>query len=157
MNASTTPTSPDFDAYDARCKTMAALAAQVLPDNKTVLFDALAAAGIHTVVVIFDGCGDSGQIESIDAFDADNKTVELPAGKICFKVVVFDGPAIVPEQHDTRNIIDAMTFDFLEQSHDGWENADGAFGEFTFNVADRTITLDYNERYTESTNHQHEF
>ena len=31
-------------------------------------------------------------------------------------------------------------------THDGWENSDGAYGDFTFDVAERTITLDYNER-----------
>ena len=34
----------------------------VRPDNKTALFDALAAAGITLVTVTFDGSGDSGQI-----------------------------------------------------------------------------------------------
>jgi hypothetical protein len=38
----------------------------LLPGNKTALFDALGAAKI-TVVVAFDGYGDSGQIENIDA------------------------------------------------------------------------------------------
>jgi hypothetical protein len=37
------------------------------PGNKAALFDALASAGITTVVVQFDGCGDSGQVESIEA------------------------------------------------------------------------------------------
>ena len=157
MSAHATGTSPDFEAYDGRCKAMAALADQVLPDNKAALFDALTAAGVHTIVVEFDGSGDSGQMERPDAFGADNQSVPLPEAKIPFKIVTFDGPAIVSEQRDPRDVIEAMTFELLEQTHDGWENNDGAFGEFTFSVADRTITLDYNERYTDSTNHQHEF
>jgi uncharacterized protein DUF6878 len=30
----------------------------------------------------------------------------------------------------------------------GWEINDGAFGELTFEVANRGITLNYNHRYT---------
>ena len=37
------------------------LEAELLPANKTAIFDALASAGIVSVVVFFDGGGDSGQ------------------------------------------------------------------------------------------------
>ena len=43
--------------------------------------------------------------------------------------------------------IEKLIFDFLGSAHDGWEDNDGAYGEFTFDVVDRTIRLDYNERY----------
>ena len=71
--------------------------------------------------------------------------------------VVFSDLSISSDQRTIREIVEVMAYDLLRQTHDGWENSDGAFGEFTFNVAERSITLDYNERYTESTNHQHEF
>ncbi len=54
-------------------------------------------------------------------------------------------------------VIEAMVYDLLERTHGGWENDDGAYREFTFSVADRSITLDYNERYIDSTYDQHEF
>ena len=50
-----------------------------------------------------------------------------------------------------------MAYELLEKSHDGWEIDDGGYGEFTFGVADRTINLAYNERYTETNYHEHEF
>ena len=56
-------TSPDFNEYEAKSSAFAALRAQIFPDNKRMLFEVLASAGIDTVVVEFDGCGDSGQIE----------------------------------------------------------------------------------------------
>ena len=46
---------------------------------------------------------------------------------------------------------------FSSETHDGWENSDGAYGDFTFDVAERTITLDYNERHMESDYSQHVF
>ena len=45
----------------------------------------------------------------------------------------------------------------LARVHEGWENDDGAHGEFTFTVADQSITLDYKERYTMTDRHWHEF
>jgi hypothetical protein len=42
------------------------------PANKAVVFAALAGTGVATVAVSFDGYGDSGQIESIEARDAAN-------------------------------------------------------------------------------------
>ena len=157
MSGDTTGTGPDYAAYDAKVKAMAALEAEVLPSNKAALFEALAAAGIHTVTISFDGSGDSGQIESIDGSDADNEPVELPEAKIDFKGVQFEGPSVVDEQRTAHEIVEAMAYAFLEMTHDGWEIDDGAYGEFTFDVAERRITLDYNERFTESTNYQHDF
>ena len=55
-----------------KCAAVAALQAEVLPQNKVALFAALQAAGIQSIVVTFDGCGDSGQIESLSAYTADN-------------------------------------------------------------------------------------
>ena len=40
--------------------------ANLRPANKAAVFAALAGAGIAAVNVTFDGCGDSGQIESIE-------------------------------------------------------------------------------------------
>ena len=56
-----------------------------------------------------------------------------------------------------RDAIETLAYDFLGQTHGGWENSDGAYGDFTFDVADRTITLDYNERHMESDYSQHVF
>jgi hypothetical protein len=56
-----------------------------------------------------------------------------------------------------REAIEELCYAFLEQTHDGWEDGDGAFGDFTLSVAEETIALDYNERYTESSNYTHEF
>jgi len=60
--------SPDFAAYEVKHATFRRMEAEVAPANKAALFEALAGAGIHTVVVTFDGCGDSGQIEDLNAF-----------------------------------------------------------------------------------------
>lgn len=53
--------------------------------------------------------------------------------------------------------VESLAYDVLEQTHAGWENNDGAYGDIVFDVAERTIALDYNERYTASENYTHRF
>ena len=55
--------------------------AELRPRNKTTVFDVLAAAGVTVVVVTFDGYGDSGQIENIEA-KAGDEVAALPSGEV---------------------------------------------------------------------------
>ena len=127
-----------------------ALAEQALPGNKTALFNALAAAGITSVIVAFDGVGDSGQVESIDAYI---KEVDAPLPTVAIEIATpqWDGSTLQRRTLPMREAIEELAYAFLEETHDGWEINEGAFGEFTFDVAERAITLDYNERVESST------
>ncbi len=146
----------DFAAWDRREREHLSRADDVLPANKTALFDALAAANITIVVVTFDGYGDSGQIESIEA-KAGDEIVTLPHGAIEIARPMWGSNDIDRQSLSIHDAIEALVYSFLGQTHDGWENSDGAYGDFTFDVADRTITLDYNERRMESDYSQHAF
>ncbi|MFG1314639.1 DUF6878 family protein [Xanthobacter autotrophicus] len=150
----------DLDAAMKRVleeqRTFEARADELRPANKTVLFDALAAAGITLVVVTFDGYGDSGQIESIEAKTGD-EPVELPPTTITITLADWGSTDATPRTMALADAIERMAYDALEATHDGWEINDGAFGDFTFDVAERSITLDYNERYSSSENHTHQF
>ena len=110
--------------------------------DKNAVFDVFAEIGIHTVTVGFDGYGDSGQIESIEAFDAGNNPIALPDNR----PVRFQGVET-----------ETMAFGYLEETHCGWENDDGAFGTFVFAVPLRTITLEHNSRFTDVVTSQHRF
>ena len=124
--------------------------------NKTAVFDALAAAGITIVVVAFDGYGDSGQIENVEA-KAGDEIVALPSGQVEIASAVWDQAEPESTATTVHDAIELLVFDFLGMTHDGWENSDGAYGDFTFDIAERTITLDYNERYMQSEYSQHVF
>jgi hypothetical protein len=130
--------------------------AELRPGNKTTVFDVLAAAGVTVVIVTFDGYGDSGQIENIEAKTGDD-VAALPSGDVEIASAIW-GEA-EPDRTTTtvRDAIERLAYDFLEETHDGWENSDGAYGDFIFDVAERTITLDYNERHMESEYSQHVF
>ena len=130
--------------------------AELRDANKTAVFDALAAAGITIVVVAFDGYGDSGQIENVEA-KAGEDLVALPSGEVEIASAVWDQAEPERTAMTIHDAIERLVFDFIGMTHDGWENSDGAHGDFTFDVAERTITLDYNERYMQSEYSQHAF
>jgi hypothetical protein len=114
--------------------------------NKAIVFAALAETGIHKVTVEYDGGGDSGQIEDVAAWNAGDERISFPSDrKITLLSENPDHP--LPEQ-SFEAAVETLAWDFLEQRHDGWENNDGAFGIFVFDVPGRLVTLEHNERYT---------
>ena len=156
MTDETSKSAPAFDAtaWLAREQEFAKRCQSVRPENKAALFDALAQATITSVEVTFDGYGDSGQIEDIIA-KAGDKDVALPAITLEIARAEWDNPDIVREVRSLKDAIEQLAYDFLRETHDGWENNEGAFGDFHFDVAQRSITLDYNERIETSEYTQH--
>jgi hypothetical protein len=153
MTTDTPETDPQasFAACIARYRDHARRVAEARPAIKAVLFDALARAGITSVIVTFDGYGDSGQIEQVEIRAGDDVLAELPPDQIEFVEPVRGDPD--ESERSTQTVSDAietLVYAFLEETHDGWENDDGAYGDVTFDVGNRTITLNYNERQMES-------
>jgi hypothetical protein len=147
----THPTLPTFNyakwQKDARIRREAI--ARNVAAAKITLFDTLDSDGIAFVIVVFDGCSDSGQIDGIMAY-GDTGIVELPDVKLpSIDIEAADSEA-APRDMSITDVIESLAYDLLADEHGGWENNDGAYGEFRFNTADRTITLGYNERFTSS-------
>ena len=158
MNDPQSPPEPAIDdtAFDRKHREYVRRAEENLVANKAVLFDSLAAAGIETVTVLFDGYGDSGQIERIDV-GAGEGTILLPSDRIEIARTTWESPEIERQTLTVHEALETLVYDFLRQVNSGWEINDGAYGELTFDVAERTIKLDYNERHTSSENFSHEF
>jgi len=151
------PTSTfDYAAYQAQQEAFDEAAGRLLADNKTTLFDLLDRSGISRVSVTFDGYGDSGQIEKIDAFRGDDH-VDLPDGEIDIRSAIPGSTDIKHQRCRIAEAIETMAYDVLGQTHGGWEINDGAYGEFVFDVAARSISLDYTERYVATESYTHEF
>jgi hypothetical protein len=130
--------------------------AELRPANRTAVFDALAAAGVTIVVVAFDGYGNSGQIDIVEA-KAGEDVAALPSGEVEIASAVWGETEPERMAITVHGAIGWLVFDLLEMTHDGWENSNGAYGDFTFDVAERTITLDYNKRCMPSEISQHVF
>lgn len=139
-----------FRNYEAR-------AAELHPANKASLFAALRNAGIASVTVNFDGYGDSGQIEDITAVSADQSECEIPATIVELQLLSFGENEPICVSQPLQEAVETLSYALLGSVHCGWENNEGAFGDFTFDVAAGTISLDYNERFASSENYTHEF
>ena len=95
----------------------------------------LAATGVARVLVLYDGCGDSGQIEDIECRSADGEILELVSG---------DG------------VLKNLLYDLLEARHPGWENGDGACGEFVWELASGSLHHTHHDRFTDYDTTEHE-
>jgi hypothetical protein len=123
--------------------------------NKATVFAALAAAGIHRVTVDYDGSGDSGQIETIEAWNAADERMPLPAEP---RIQLVSENAHHPcAEHNLEAAIETVAWDYLYDLYSGWENNDGAFGMFVFDVPRRAVTLNHNERFTDVNTSCHQF
>jgi hypothetical protein len=124
--------------------------------NKAIVFDALAASDITRVNVTFDGEGDSGQIDNIVAYKGE-VVMEIPETTVTVQSANWDGSKVSSDVVSMTHAIERLCYDFLEKKYGGWENNDGAYGEFTLNVADRTVELEFNGRYTDVATTTHSF
>lgn len=126
------------------------------PGNKDRLFDGLMVAGITHVTVTFDGTGDSGQIDSIAAWSSD-KPVDFPAVEIPYAALTWDIPEVEMRSLSLEDVVEQLAYDFLDDTHDGWENNGDAYGEFCFDARARCIHIEFNERSISSERFPQEF
>ena len=146
----------DFAKWQAEERARAATADAIRPANKAALFGALAAADITSVTVEFDGCGDSGQIESI-AVKSGDIDGDLPDATIMLATLDWRDTEPITRSMSARDAIEHMAYDCLARKHGGWEINAGAFGTFTFDVAARSITLAFNQRFEDFESSEHVF
>ena len=142
--------------WEMKAAVRAKLEAELFTLNKATLLNALTLAGVTRVVVSFDGYGDSGQIENVEARAGDDP-VTMPRAAIEIAETVWDQAEPKRSSVSIATAVENLAYDVLEKTHCGWENNDGAYGDIVFDVEEETITLDYNERYTASENYTHTF
>jgi hypothetical protein len=95
--------------------------------------------GVETVHINYDGCGDSGQIESVTYLDGQGKSLN-PFGKTSI----------------TEDALMDLFYDLTQARHPGWENNDGAFGEFEWDLSADTLHQTHNDRFTDYDTTEHE-
>ena len=108
---------------------------QQLPSARHRLQD----AGVARVLIEYDGCGDSGQIESITFLGGDGRRVDLST-----EVELSSGALM------------ELFYDLLETRHPGWENNDGATGEFVWDLIADTLIHTHHDRFTDYDTTEHE-
>ncbi|MEJ6394538.1 DUF6878 family protein [Gymnodinialimonas sp. 2305UL16-5] len=146
----------DFAKWEAEQQARNALLDTIRPKNKAAIFAVLAEASIANVTVEFDGYGDSGGIESVHA-EADGSEIALPDGSITFLTLRWRETEPTEKTIPLCEAIENMVYELLGQTHAGWENNAGAYGNFVFDVAAETITLEFNMRFEDSEFFEHIF
>jgi hypothetical protein len=124
--------------------------------NKTAVFNALSEAGITRVLAYFDGEGDSGQLDNVTAHCGGEER-KFPEATVELQQVSWGSDKGDTRKATLREAVEQLCYDFLEQEHGGWENNDGAFGEFAFEVNERRVALEFNGRYSDFTTSSHSF
>ena len=142
---------------DSAARAYERLADEANAYNKSAILDALAQARVNTLTVSFDGYADSGQIEAIDAFDAENNRLLLGDRQMRLMAPRWDDLRLHAEDACLREGIETLVYEFLEATYMGWEDGEGSYGTFVFSIPERTITLEYNERFIDSKSHTHTF
>ena len=132
------------------------LTAEALEMNRAALFVALSAASITEIIVEFDGEGDSGQIDHVQASDA-NGTVGLPNERIAVASAPWDGDELARSDETLGEAIETVCYALLSANCGGWEINEGSYGMFVLDVAERTIELTHNERYVSVETSEHTF
>lgn len=140
----------------ARCDAYRRRTAALVAQNKNRLMAAFSAAGITQLVVPFDGVGDSGQIEHIEASAGDD-LLELPVLEVDIDQTDFLSDEVTHVRYPLPETIECLCYAILEATHCGWMNNGGAYGEFVFDIAAGTIELDFNYRIETSEHHAHIF
>jgi hypothetical protein len=145
----------DFDTVAAAYERHTKAVGEANGRNKNAVFDALAAAALTSVTVEFDGEGDSGQIEAVTAC-AGEAHVTLAATPVTIHHASWQAEGLTTAETPLSEAIETLCYGYLEQYQGGWENNDGAFGSFAFDVAGRTIALDFNGRFTDVATHNYD-
>ena len=152
---------PKMDDIMAQIKADQLKKADRVKYHSNLLFDTLAQTKVSSIEVSFEGCGDSGQIESVDYTDANGKGID----EAYLDKVIVKGSAktsyhkwdekkkemVLTEAREgnIREIIEEICYDKLGASHGGWEINEGSYGTFYFDVSTRKVRLEYNERIEE--------
>lgn len=122
-------------------------------ENLRTVLPVLSAHGIGSVTVEFDGYGDSGTIKSVgyDVDDFDSAAIHIDVTVVNS---VFENRRWVRTRSVKRmslsDAIEALTYDYLAETHVNWYDNDGGYGELVIDVVEGTVSLEVNVRFTES-------
>jgi len=124
---------------------------------------------IESFHVTFEGNGDDGGIDNIERFEPNNleKDAEIILKQKISGMKTPEGQIWDAKEEKSipkwkidptvKELINHVCYYILEDKYSGWENNDGAFGKFIFNVKKKTVKLEFNERFTDSKLHKHIF
>jgi hypothetical protein len=130
------------------------------------LFRELAALRVDRLNIGFNGSGDNGQVESIEAVTEGEGTVEIdqPCALSQRTAEVGSGTwdraaraYAYPDGHrpmTVRELIEEWLYAALDEAHPGWEIDAGSSGTITLHVLQGTATCELEARHSEYCEYQ---
>src|SRR3546814_12791423 len=97
----------------------------------------------------------SSDVCSSDLARAGDDVVDLPVITVTQAAALWDGSGSEESTPLLTDEIESLAHDLLTDTHAGWENNDGAYGEFVFDVANRTNHIAHNDSDTSVDNYKH--
>jgi len=113
-------------------------------------------ADYEQIVVTFDGCGDSGQIEDMDFQFYDE--LAIPKHPATLSIGDFDvqegfahhegrwQPIVKRRELTLADALETVTYDILNANIPGWEINEGTSGTIYYNIDTGAIRCEFNER-----------
>ncbi len=133
------------------------------PKHRAVFLTTLRTLGVSKLVVTFSGGGDSGDIESVDAYNTGQTaaiplTAQIPwsSDESCFNEEYKTWTEVTKEGlMSIEEIAKELTFKALENEGLDWYNNDGGQGtlEIDFSTSPPTIQLDVGINYMSTEDH----
>ncbi|SFC22447.1 hypothetical protein SAMN05428997_10521 [Bosea sp. CRIB-10] len=112
---------------------------------RETMLKSLAAADISEVELTYDGYGDEGHVEEIDAWNSSGDAVDL--NKYCSA-----GNPITSETKETlHDLCEEWLDSAITGNFPGWEINDGSRGVICIDVAEGKVTCDHSWRVTNDT------
>lgn len=139
--------------FASRQAERAAQADAELQHLKRAVIPPLRVAGIATVEIRFDGCGDSGTIEEIVCLDAAGQALACPEVAIDVVPCASSNDPDEVKQQLLQAALESLAYLALERHHSGWEINEGAGGELFIDVAEASFMLECGLRYTATEDH----
>jgi hypothetical protein len=129
--------------------------------SKRQIYAKLAKLGIASVHIGYDGCGDSGCIESLKAYGPDDKEMQLPERAVAIDLVdaQWDTTAggivrtNVRRKVPLKEAVENWCYDLLEQHFGGWEINEGSQGTIELDVAKKIATFEHDENVMTTNTH----
>lgn len=123
--------------------------------NRSAVFTTLKQVRIKHVVLEFDGCSDSGQMEAWHVEQEDGDYIGDPdiLPKVLVERLTVRWDQTQPDRSQVMlaSALEDLCYDLLDGSYSGWGDNDGSYGTFVFDVENGTLMLEHHRRVIETT------
>lgn len=123
--------------------------------NKTILLEALKAAGAARATITYSGGGDDGFVREIGAMRADGSKIALTATvSMLAETSQFVAGQwrkySVQEELPLDQALSDFAMEAVHHRHGGWQNGESAYGEVVFECESATARIEHNAYFVES-------